>query len=643
MKILSKQDFNKNESENFVVDNSSEAPQNPVDGQIYYNTLENRAYIYKNNSWRNITSDYVYGQNGNYMYLKYNPNPSYNPINLSIDGKAEQNGTPTPEIPAEIEVITGNVEVKNNGKNYFDKSQYTRNWNTSSNTITELDTGLRITCIQNGVYRYSIIPLPDSNKLLGKTINVSAMAALYGSGSSSMNMYFINETNHTLISSFGSKGTTISGEISFSITVPTSYPTNATGIALLLYSGSFTQTLNGHYVDYTDILIEEGTIKSNYKPYHLANVIYSLGTEFMAKIDEATDYIKNGVLYKNVGRFVFNGSENWTKQSTANGYRFRYLDNSIKLNSGVNGIPKIISNYFPTITPFQTWVSITGITTPQDQSGIFICYENSTVDTLEKFKNWLYEHNLIVYYALATPYAVGLTTNKLQLYEGVNNITNNFDTNMSIEYFADIKDNDVIINTTEPEVDDAQLWINPNNTIYKNSYDALPVGSIIDYDGTIVPEGYIKISESDSIMKIQKAYGTVTLTGDVIDSLDGNSTYNAPSINAVNEAFNNRGITSLWDGNQNSGNVPLSDSYKNYDIIIITIRASSGASGTGTVSLISSITNLNQEIEISCFQSTGVYVAVSGFFSSETIFHIESLHQAAWSSASLMNISGIKF
>lgn len=45
MKILSKQNFNQNESKNFVVDNLSSAPSNPILGQVYYNTQNERAYV----------------------------------------------------------------------------------------------------------------------------------------------------------------------------------------------------------------------------------------------------------------------------------------------------------------------------------------------------------------------------------------------------------------------------------------------------------------------------------------------------------------------------------------------------------------------------------------------------------------------
>ena len=39
-------------------------------------------------------------------------------------------------------------------------------------------------------------------------------------------------------------------------------------------------------------------------------------------------------------------------------------------------------------------------------------------------------------------------------------------------------------------------------------------------------------------MRIKKTSGTAILTGNVVDNLDGSSTVNAPSINAVNTEFN---------------------------------------------------------------------------------------------------------
>ena len=67
---------------------------------------------------------------------------------------------------------------------------------------------------------------------------------------------------------------------------------------------------------------------------------------------------------------------------------------------------------------------------------------------------------------------------------------------------------EVLIETNEPTDRDAQIWINPNEPIYKNSYDALPVGSIIDYSGTTVPEGYEEVPDPSVYSTEEKVIGT---------------------------------------------------------------------------------------------------------------------------------------
>lgn len=44
-------DLNQNEIQNVVIQNLASAPQNPIKGQIYFNTTNHNYYGYKNNSW----------------------------------------------------------------------------------------------------------------------------------------------------------------------------------------------------------------------------------------------------------------------------------------------------------------------------------------------------------------------------------------------------------------------------------------------------------------------------------------------------------------------------------------------------------------------------------------------------------------
>ena len=66
-------------------------------------------------------------------------------------------------------------------------------------------------------------------------------------------------------------------------------------------------------------------------------------------------------------------------------------------------------------------------------------------------------------------------------------------------------------------------------------------------------------------MKIKKTYGTAILTGNVVDGLEDNSSTNAPSQRAVNEALN--GFVLYENSSGEQGNVTLSDIVGNYRYI----------------------------------------------------------------------------
>lgn len=51
MKILTNLDLNKNEIQNFKIQNLATAPSNPLLGQLYYNTTDNVLYIWNNVKW----------------------------------------------------------------------------------------------------------------------------------------------------------------------------------------------------------------------------------------------------------------------------------------------------------------------------------------------------------------------------------------------------------------------------------------------------------------------------------------------------------------------------------------------------------------------------------------------------------------
>lgn len=67
--------------------------------------------------------------------------------------------------------------------------------------------------------------------------------------------------------------------------------------------------------------------------------------------------------------------------------------------------------------------------------------------------------------------------------------------------------------------------------------DTLPVGTIVEYDGDNIPNGWELVDGSGTYKKIKKTETITATNGNIVDSLAGSSTKNAPSINAVNNKF----------------------------------------------------------------------------------------------------------
>lgn len=55
--FLTNLNLNNNEIQNVVLQNLAVAPVNPKEGQVYFNTVEQRAKVYENGEWRNLTAE----------------------------------------------------------------------------------------------------------------------------------------------------------------------------------------------------------------------------------------------------------------------------------------------------------------------------------------------------------------------------------------------------------------------------------------------------------------------------------------------------------------------------------------------------------------------------------------------------------
>lgn len=145
----------------------------------------------------------------------------------------------------------------------------------------------------------------------------------------------------------------------------------------------------------------------------------------LAKIDDVCDEVNiaTGILTKRIGKVVLDGSEYWEYDSKYNYFR------SSKFNFGYNiptteRIPQI-SNYFIVTNDwgiiFRDNVN-TNIMYALSNTGYKVCVRNTDYSNVEEFKQWLSTHNTEVYYVLETPETIQLEAQKIELFEGENNV-----------------------------------------------------------------------------------------------------------------------------------------------------------------------------------------------------------------------------
>ena len=149
----------------------------------------------------------------------------------------------------------------NLGKNLFDKDATPlKNYGT---TITSLDTGVRATLTTATSNRYSTIPIPNSNNLLGKTITLSATITKSGNANGCIRLFELNSSGDAV----KSLNLQIETTGSVTMTIPSSY-TSGVMLGLLINSNLNNSNAQvGEYVDYTNLQLEKDSTASSYSNY----------------------------------------------------------------------------------------------------------------------------------------------------------------------------------------------------------------------------------------------------------------------------------------------------------------------------------------------------------------------------------------
>lgn len=204
---------------------------------------------------------------------------------------------------------------------------------------------------------------------------------------------------------------------------------------------------NGTTIDDTFYpMLEKGSSASEYEPYKETSIQYKLGDNFVAD----KDYIENGVLHKNIGKVVLNGSESgWlfnTNGTYGNIPYIRYsdvgIDNLIKKGTGTIESPRIPRicdhfSYYNTPSGFRDCpVGSLGFNSYGSNDIFFIfCVSSDSFADVNAWKTWLSNNPITVYYELAEETTVDLETEgELSLYDGINNVSADTDFTIDMLY-----------------------------------------------------------------------------------------------------------------------------------------------------------------------------------------------------------------
>ena len=184
----------------------------------------------------------------------------------------------------------------------------------------------------------------------------------------------------------------------------------------------------GNKITY-NVQIEEGTSATAYEEYKekLTNIYL---TEPLRKVGDTADYIDyaNSKVVRNVGKTIFNGSENWIQYPSTNKYYVSdvlptiYKSNSFVLSNRffrrTSGNSSRTDDNKYTYGDGDIWLQST-----EEFPRLYI-YKND-IATVENLKTWLSNNNITVAYPLATPIEESINLTGIELLDGYNTLSIN--------------------------------------------------------------------------------------------------------------------------------------------------------------------------------------------------------------------------
>lgn len=352
---------------------------------------------------------------------------------LTVYGKSTQDGTPSPSNPVPIVSAgdSGEIEAKVYGGNLISSDISSWNQNGWGGTILQLSDGIKIKAINGWCKLYY-----DTSEMNGKTLNFSfdyqqiESETTSPSASNAFSIVVQNENEYPTVDS---------DIFPFQINSPETVKTHVSVsfIArnyLCFYLRVNTEGVEAgetRAIEVTNIMLNAGSTALAFEPYvtpqtlilstpgGLPGISVDSGGNYTDEsgqqwICDEKDY-KRGKYVRRVGKEILNGNNNWVKSSTvgtdgSSCYYFSQLSNAET---------KLITHF----KKGRSFIS-------QCSAGEYVIsdsalYLMSSISTIDEFKSWLNEENVIEYYALASPIETDLSDEEIAAYKALHTYTPN--------------------------------------------------------------------------------------------------------------------------------------------------------------------------------------------------------------------------
>ena len=369
--------------------------------------------------------------------------------------------SPNPDYPQEITVIEGDLSLKGVGENLYEKVNY----KSTNTTVTDKNITFDFSVDQDTFARLQF------KKEIGKTYTLvfegsglkdGESVSFYLEGASQKQIPFKNGKNVWVQKALDEKQ---------SFTIDDWYRTNITSAITL----SNIMILEGAY--------DESNVPE-YMPYQETITEIDLQGNFIAKLPNGIEdklYLNQGHLYleQNVGKIVLNGTENWNKDVNLDNDTDYFHIKDIGIDR--NNIDSVVCDHFikGSASKQGFWgTTVFVITINKTLTGIVASDDIAQRKT--KFKTWLSENNVTVYYELATPTIHDLGEYSIETLTGnstIRAISNLQPSNMYCKYIRDIEGLDVF--QTKNDMSDYY------NKFETDSRISLETDSIVEQVGSI--------------------------------------------------------------------------------------------------------------------------------------------------------------